>query len=175
VAERFRERGEEVVGWFFNPNIHPEAERARREAVLGEAARASGLELLPAGPDLSFADFLLELARRGGPRCRACYGMRLEEGAREAARQGCAGFSTTLLISPYQDIEAIGEAGRAAGARAGVSFAYVDLRGEYEDGRERARELHLYQQNYCGCTFSALERAERRAKRAIGKALKSAS
>ena len=191
VAEHFRQLGEEPAGWFFNPNIHPEEERRRREATLAKAATAGGIPLLPGGPEMSFDEWLLALARCGGlpadlsavglpkaealvkagRRCPACYQIRLEAAAQEAARLGFDAFSSTLLISPYQNLEAIAEIGRAAGARAGVEFRFADLRGRYTDSRERARELELYQQNYCGCVFSALERAERRAKRALEKAL----
>ncbi len=171
VAEHFRAQGEKVTGWFFNPNIHPEEERLRRESTLAEAAQASKIRLLPPGPELNFTEFLLALARRGGPRCLACYQLRLEAAAQEAARLGFDGFSSTLLISPYQNLDAIAEIGRAAGVQAGVAFHFTDLRECYPNSRERARELDLYQQNYCGCVFSALERAKRRAKRVLSKAL----
>ncbi len=172
VAEHFRAQGEEVAGWFFNPNIHPEEERRRREATLAEAARASGIKLLPADPEPNFLQFLLALARGKSPRCLTCYQLRLEAAAQEAARLGFDRFSSTLLISPYQDLEAIAEIGWAAGARVGIEFHFADLRACYPHSRDRARKLDLYQQNYCGCLFSALERAERRAKRAIDKALR---
>ena len=171
AADHFRGEGEEVVGWFFNPNIHPEEERRRREAVLAEAAEEMELPLLPAGPGMGLDEFLLALAREGGRRCRACYGLRLEATAREAAQGGFDGFSSTLLISPYQEVEAIGKVGQKAGERFGVEFRFADLRGRYGESCERAREFGLYRQNYCGCRFSALERAERRAGRAVAKAL----
>ena len=169
VAEHFRREGEEVVGWFFNPNIHPEEEWVRREEALAQAASRMGLPLLASGPGMGFDEFLLAMARQVGRRCLACYELRLRATAREAAKRGFDGFSTTLLISPYQEVEAIGEIGRKAGAEFGVGFRYADLRGRYGESTERARELGLYRQNYCGCIFSALERAERRARRAIGK------
>ncbi len=60
--------------------------------------------------------------------------------------------------------------GKRAAAAAGVKFVFSDLRNHYHTSADRARELGLYRQNYCGCLFSALERAERRARRMIGKA-----
>ncbi len=115
--------------------------------------------------------FLLRLARGEGRRCLACYRLRLEAAAQEAARRGCEAFSTTLTISPYQDQEAIRAAGEQAAAAAGVGLLYADLREHFHASADRARELGLYRQNYCGCLFSRLERAERRAGRAIRKAL----
>jgi predicted adenine nucleotide alpha hydrolase (AANH) superfamily ATPase len=168
VAEHFRGRGEEVTGWFFNPNIYPEEERRRREETLAEAAAAIDLPLLPSDNALGWPGFVLELARRGGRRCRGCYELRLEAAAKEAAAGGFDAFSSTLLISPYQDVEAIGEAGRVIGERAGVEFRFADLRDRYGESCDRSRELGLYRQNYCGCRFSQLERAERRLRRRKG-------
>jgi len=56
VAEHFRGLGYEVTGWFFNPNVHPRDELARREAAFEEAARALALPALARGlrcPSLS--------------------------------------------------------------------------------------------------------------------------
>jgi len=170
VAEHFRAVGHDVVGWFFNPNIHPEEERRKREVTLGEAAAAAGLPLLPEGQGMRPEEFLWRLARRRGRRCLACYEVRLEATARRGAEQGFDAFASTLVISPYQDLNSIAEIGEEAGEAAGIEFQFVDLRGAYPKSCERARELDLYRQNYCGCMFSALERAERRARRAIDKA-----
>ena len=57
------------------------------------------------------------------------------------------------------------------GARLGVEFVFADLRDRYAESRARARELGLYVQKYCGCVFSALERAEGRARREVARAL----
>jgi len=171
VAQHLQSLGYELTLWFFNPNIHPADELARRQAAMAEAARAAGLPLAAGDRAGSPAEFLLALARNSGRRCRACYRLRFEAAAREAAARGYAAFSTTLTISPYQDLEAIREVGESAAASAGVQFVLADLREHYHTGAERARELGLYRQNYCGCLFSALERAERRAGRVIQKAL----
>jgi predicted adenine nucleotide alpha hydrolase (AANH) superfamily ATPase len=191
VADHFRSLGYEVTAWFFNPNIHPPAELARREAAMRQAA---GAEPHPAFSEsgsacvvspspraergkgvrfparrLTLLDFLLLIARNEGARCRACYRLRLEETARAAGALGYDAFSTTLTISPYQDVGAIQEVGERAARAAGVRFLYADLREHYHGSAQRARELGLYRQNYCGCLFSALERAERRARRAIAR------
>lgn len=125
------------------------------------------LPLLPSGPPMTLADFLQALARHRGPRCHACYQLRLEASAREAAKRGYDGFSSTLLVSPYQDLDALREIGAQAAAQHRVAFRFSDLRAQYGETRARAREMDLYRQNYCGCLLSALERAERRARRRI--------
>jgi predicted adenine nucleotide alpha hydrolase (AANH) superfamily ATPase len=172
AADHFRMQGDAVVGWFYNPNIQPPEEWERRAATMEEAARALGLSMLATGGQVTADEFLAALGRRGRTRCRACYEMRLGATARRAAEQGFEGFSTTLLMSPYQDLSEIARVGREAGVLAGVEFRYEDLRSSYPESCERSRELGLYRQNYCGCIFSAWERAERRARRALEKAAK---
>jgi predicted adenine nucleotide alpha hydrolase (AANH) superfamily ATPase len=171
VVEHFRGGGAQVEGWFHNPNLYPAAERVRRQEGLATAAAATDLPQRAPGPETRARDVLLALARAGGRRCDACYRLRLEAAAEEAVAAGCEGFATTLVISPYQDLAALQRIGEEAGARHGVSFAFVDLRAKFAESRTRARELGLYQQNYCGCLFSLLERAVRRSERAIAKAL----
>lgn len=167
-AERFRSLGTEVTAWFYNPNVHPEAEWERRRETMERVAAAAGLPLLEAeGGWAGLGAFLLALASRGGRRCHACYELRLRTTAAEAARRGFGAFSTTLLISPYQDLAALREVGEAAGRRYGVRFVYADLRQHYPESHARSRAMGLYRQSYCGCLFSALERAERRAQRTI--------
>jgi predicted adenine nucleotide alpha hydrolase (AANH) superfamily ATPase len=148
VVDHWRDRGAAVQAWFHNPNIWPGGERRRREGTFARAAEALGVPVASVKPEGNWRDFLLALARGRGRRCEACYRMRLEAAARHAREAGCEAISTTLLISPYQDIEALRRIGEEVAARA----------------------LELYQQNYCGCLFSRLERAERRAVRAVGKA-----
>jgi len=138
---------------------------------MAQAAGAGGVALVSDSSDEPLAEFLLRLARNRGRRCRACYQLRLERAAQRAAAGGYDVFSTTLTISPYQDLEAIAQIGASAAEAAGVRFLFADLRDDYHTAADRARELALYRQNYCGCVFSALERAERRARRAIAKAL----
>jgi predicted adenine nucleotide alpha hydrolase (AANH) superfamily ATPase len=171
VAERFRAQGHDVTGWFFNPNIHPVEERRRRQETMRQAAEAVGLPLQDGegGSELALREFLLRLALGGGKRCESCYEARLRAAAEEAVRGGFDAFATTLSISPYQDLAAIERIGREAAAAAGTVFLFEDLRSHYPESCDRARELDLYRQKYCGCVFSAFERAERRARRALEK------
>lgn len=170
TADHFRSSNTAVVGWFYNPNVHPVEEHARRAATMAAAANSANLAMLPDGPAMTLADFLLALARVSGPRCSGCYLLRLRATARKAAEQGFDAFSSTLLISPYQDLAAIAEVGKEAAGAAGVEFRFADLRDEYRESCGRARDLALYRQSYCGCLFSALERAARRVRRAVNRA-----
>ena len=40
----------------------------------------------------------------------------------------------------------------------GIKFYYDDFRPLFRDGQNKAREMGLYMQKYCGCVFSEEER-----------------
>ena len=91
-------------------------------------------------------------------RCAYCYRVRMEETARYAAQNGYDSFTTSLLISPYQNHEAICATARAMGEKYGVEFLYRDFRPLFQAGQEFARAHGLYMQKYCGCIFSEEDR-----------------
>ena len=43
----------------------------------------------------------------------------------------------------------------------GIKFLYKDFRPGFIYGQNKARELGLYMQKYCGCVFSEEERYEK--------------
>ena len=53
----------------------------------------------------------------------------------------------------------------AAAAEFGVNFLYRDFRPYFRAGQEKARELGMYIQKYCGCVFSEEERYLKPSKR----------
>jgi predicted adenine nucleotide alpha hydrolase (AANH) superfamily ATPase len=91
-------------------------------------------------------------------RCSYCYRLRLEKTAEKAGEAGCDFFSSTLLISPYQNHDAVRETGEEAAARYGARFLYRDFRPFFREGQKYAREQGFYMQKYCGCVFSEEER-----------------
>ncbi len=148
-----------VTVWWFNPNIRPLKEYISRLSSVLTLVERTGVPLLGRfdyNPAL-FAPAAREGLGEGGG-CGACYSIRLESAAREAARLGFDAFSTSLLISPYQRHLFVRERGEALGARFGVRFLYEDWRPLYRAGRERAAAEGFYLQKYCGCLFSERER-----------------
>ncbi len=152
-----RKTGHEVLGFFFNPNIHPFKEFSRRLDTLREYAGSIELPLTVDGRYL-LEDFLSAVMKADRLRCEICYEMRLHEAARQARLMGCEAFSTTLLVSPYQKHELIRKAGEAAGAAHGVEFLYEDFRPGWQEGVKISRAREMYRQPYCGCIFSEKER-----------------
>ncbi|NPV71587.1 MAG: epoxyqueuosine reductase QueH [Firmicutes bacterium] len=162
-VSHLRRLGRDVTGFFFNPNIHPYREFERRLQALMEFAAGEEFELIVNDSYDLHAYLGLALAAPDKERrCRTCYGIRLDEVAREAALRGFDAFSTTLLVSPYQAHESVREAGTEASRRHGVEFHYEDFRSGWPETVRMAREKGLYRQGYCGCVFSEAERYRRR-------------
>jgi predicted adenine nucleotide alpha hydrolase (AANH) superfamily ATPase len=153
----WRDEGADVVGFFYNPNIHPLLEYRRRLEGVRELSLRVAMPLIT---DLSYdpQKWFDQVAGDVGSRCARCIGLRLERAAQEAVRQDCGAFSTSLAISPWQDHEAIRSSGAEAAARNGVEFLYRDLRSHYPDSRRLSRDWGLYRQKYCGCLVSEWER-----------------
>ncbi len=78
---------------------------------------------------------------------------------------GYDSFSTTLLVSPYQNHEVLKEIGEQLGEKYGIDFVYRDFRIGFREGQARARELGLYMQKYCGCIFSEEDRYSKQIKK----------
>ena len=87
-----------------------------------------------------------------------CYRVRLEQTAKFAKENGYDSFSTTLLVSPYQNHEALKQVGEELAEKYGLEFVYRDFRVGFREGQTKARELGLYMQKYCGCVFSEEDR-----------------
>ena len=156
-VEYLRSEGMDVTGYFFNPNIHPYTEFMKRKETLEKYAAEIGLPVV-FEPGYELEEFLRGAAYRESYRCRACYATRLDRAARTAKAGGYDCFSTTLLVSPYQKHELIGEIGREAGDRHGITFYYADFRPGYREAAARSRKMGMYRQQYCGCIYSEKER-----------------
>jgi predicted adenine nucleotide alpha hydrolase (AANH) superfamily ATPase len=94
-------------------------------------------------------------------RCKSCYLLRLEKTAAKAKELGYDAFSTTLFISPYQDVDQIAATGRELAEKNNVLFYVKDFRPYFRDSINLARDIGLYRQKYCGCIFSRKERKKR--------------
>lgn len=155
--DQLREEGFEPDGFWFNPNIHPFQEYKMRRETLIEYARTIDLKLT-LHDEYGLRPFVRKIYPNLEDRCETCYRWRLEETAREASSLGCGGFSTTLLISPYQRHDLIRKIGEELANQYSVPFYYRDFRPFFRSGQNKARELGLYRQKYCGCVFSEEER-----------------
>ena len=87
-------------------------------------------------------------------RCRMCYAVRMEETAKFAKDNNFDAFTTTLLVSPYQKHELIIELGKIYADKYGLEFYYEDFRPGFRAGQQKAKDLGLYRQKFCGCIVS---------------------
>lgn len=156
--ERLRELAFSVSGYWYNPNIHPFAEHQMRRASLEAYAVQVKLPMLW-HEAYEMPAFLQRVVgkERFRQRCALCYAMRLEQTAHVASEQSYDAFTTTLLISPYQDQAMIRQIGERMGQRYGVSFFFENLRQGWHVRGKLARACDLYQQQYCGCIYSEWE------------------
>lgn len=157
-----------VTVFYYNPNIYPAAEYARRKAEqLDFIERAYGRQVgiidcdyLPAEFDAAASG--LEGCREGAERCAACFALRLSRTAQAASERGFDLFCTTLTVSPHKNASLVNEAGRKAGRAAGVPYLESDFkkRDGYLRSLRLSAEYGLYRQSYCGCRYS-LEASEK--------------
>lgn len=146
-----------VTGYWYNPNIHPFTEYRSRRNCLRDYAASIELPLIERN-DYGLRPFVRAVAEDIDGRCVKCYSMRLYAAAHEAKEGGFDSFTSSLFISPYQNHELLREVAERAAAEYGVTFLYRDFRPLFRAGQERARELGMYIQKYCGCVFSEEER-----------------
>lgn len=152
-----REEGWEVMGFFYNPNIHPYQEYMRRMEAVKEYEQQAGVKVIYQD-EYSLEEFLRGVAFREDKRCHFCFHLRLGATARTAKRGKFDAFTSTLLYSRHQNHQLIHELGNAVGTHQGVKFLYRDFRDGWREGIEASKALGLYRQNYCGCIYSERER-----------------
>lgn len=175
-----REAGHIVMGLWFNPNIHPHQEYELRLDSLKYLAHRWSMDMLyseynpldffkmfnPSTKSLSNGNFenIIDFIPPSPERCKLCYRMRLENTAQEAIKHGFNAFSTTLLISPYQDFESISTMGSQLADKYNVLFYLKDFRPYFREAMAASREFGFYRQKYCGCIYSKEERFKNKIK-----------
>ena len=156
-----RQEGVEVVGYFFNPNIHPYQEFRRRIRALEVVSSKKDLPLIWE-KSYGLRAFLRAVVFRENHRCEICYLLRLKETVKKALEIKAEAFTTTLLYSKYQAHQLIREIAEDLSFRYKIPFLYRDFRLGWEEGQEEAKRLDIYRQPYCGCVFSEQERYDKK-------------
>ena len=162
----------QIVVFYYNPNISPQAEFDLRAA---EQKRL--IAQMPLNEDIcveigsydpeNFYELTKghEMDPEGGERCGICFEMRLRKTAEFARKIGADYFTTTLSISPLKDAQRLNAIGMRLAAEFGLNYLASDFKKK--DGYRRScalsEEYGLYRQDFCGCVFSKNER-ERAAK-----------
>jgi len=147
----------EITAYWYNPNIHPYQEYKSRKESLMTLAASIGMDVI-VDDEYGLRKFVKTVVGDIENRCKECYKMRLVQTAKKAKELGFDAFSTTLLVSPYQQHEVIKEMATRIGEQMGIPFYYVDPREHFREGNREARDMGLYMQKYCGCIFSEEDR-----------------
>ena len=156
--ETLRNENIEPTVYWYNPNIHPYQEYKARRDCLKEYAKLINVNAI-FEEDYGLRAFCKNVISDLDNRCiNYCYKVRLEQTAKYAKENGYDAFSTTLLVSPYQNHEKLKEIGEKYAKEYGIEFVYRDFRVGFREGQAKAREFGLYMQKYCGCVFSEEDR-----------------
>lgn len=149
----------DVIGYFYNPNIHPEEEYQKRLAEEKKYFDKLNIELIEGLYDKERWFGLVKDHERDserGERCWICYRLRLEQAGRFAKDNGYDVFTTTLSLSPHKDFAKIKQIGREIRSQYDIKFLEQDFKKH--DGFKRSLEIskceNFYRQNYCGCIYS---------------------
>ncbi|MFY9074478.1 epoxyqueuosine reductase QueH [Malaciobacter mytili] len=156
---------EELVGYFYDPNIHPYSEYRLRYLDVEYSCKKLGIKLIE-GP-YNLEEWLkkvkgMEHLPEKGDRCTVCYDDRLENSVQKALELGHNKFTTTLLISPKKSQEKLEKIGNELQEKTAVEFIFKDYRagnGTQLQG-EVVKKFSLYRQNYCGCLFGLTAQRE---------------
>ena len=160
---------EKVIGFFYDPNIHPYNEYRLRYLDVEYSCKKLGIELIE-GP-YNLEEWLkkvkgLENEPEKGDRCTVCYDDRLETTVKKAIELGHDKFTTTLLISPKKSQDKLAKIGADLSSKYPCEFIFKD----YKSGQgaqlqgEVVKENSLYRQNYCGCLFGLSAQREQQDK-----------
>ena len=169
--ERIQEEfpNEKLIGYFYDPNIHPYSEYRLRYLDVEYSCKKLGITLIE-GP-YNLEEWLkkvkgMEHLPEKGDRCTVCYDDRLENSVNKAIELGESSFTTTLLISPKKSQEKLEIIGNYLENKTGIKFIFKDYRsgnGAQIQGL-RVKENSLYRQNYCGCLFGLSSQREHQKK-----------
>ena len=159
--EELQAQGYTVHGYYCNPNTFPFAEYERRRHTAAHYAAENNCTFLAEEYRPEEFEETIGSVVCSPHRCLKCWQLRLRATAAYAYANGFPVFTTTLLVSPYQDTMAIKTLAEAAAGEAGVKFYFRDFREGFRQAQQVARHKEMYRQKYCGCRFSLAERGER--------------
>ena len=166
---RLKELTEEpLIGYFYDPNIHPYGEYVLRMHDAKRVCENLGIKFIPGEYD--FQSWLhgargLENEPENGARCGFCFDFRMQKTAELALSLDERKITTTLLMSPKKSHSQLCSSLQHICERYGLEFIAPDFRknGGTNEQFALAKKDTLYHQNYCGCIYAlATQRNEQR-------------
>ncbi len=158
-------RDEKLIGFFYDPNIHPHGEYLLRLQDVKRSCEILNIDLIEG--NYNYEAWLervrgLEDEPEKGKRCSACYDDRLSETVKKAIELNEKKFTTSLLMSPLKSQEKLKKLGDNLYKQTGIEFIFRDYRSG--NGAEKqnlaVKNNLLYRQDYCGCIFALTKQRE---------------
>jgi predicted adenine nucleotide alpha hydrolase (AANH) superfamily ATPase len=151
---RLKDQGFKISGFYYNPNIYPAGEYHRRVKALEVLCKEFSLDIEYSEHRESDFFQAIDTQEALSQRCAICWSLRLQKTACQAKKNGFSAFSTTLLVSPYQNHELLKQLGHQIGRQVGIDFYYEDFRPGFKQAQIDAKLKGIYRQKYCGCKYS---------------------
>lgn len=150
---------ETLIGFFYDPNIHPFSEYSLRLLDVKRSCQKLGISLHVGEYDYEGwieAVRGLEDEPEKGKRCLVCFDNRLEKTALKALELGEKKITTTLLTSPKKSIESLQKSLFEIAQKFDLEMVAPDFRknGGTTEQFALAKKDQLYHQDYCGCLFA---------------------
>lgn len=148
----------QLIGFFYDPNIHPYSEYQLRLLETKRSCEILGIELIEGDYDVqSWLESVrgLEYEPEKGRRCSVCFDKRFDISAQMASKIGADGFTSTLLTSPKKSLASLKKSGDAIARRNNITFLSPDYRkaSGTQEQNIMAKDAKLYRQDYCGCIY----------------------
>lgn len=148
-----------LIGYFYDPNIHPYSEYKLRFMDVQRSCSKLGIQLLEGEYDYEGwikAVRGFESEPEKGKRCTICFDNRLAKTAEKALEIGEDEITTTLLTSPKKSIEQLINNSQEVEKKFGIKVLTPDFRknGGTSEQFMLAKKDMLYHQNYCGCIYA---------------------
>lgn len=165
IIEDISRRIAKPTVFFYNPNIHPEHEYLKRKAEVIRVCNQWNIPMVDLDYDVDSWEKnvgVIGSGKEGGPRCSACFRLRLDRTAEYAEQNGFSAFATSLTMSRRKNVVVINAIGQMIAEQHKIKFIDEVWRkgGRLERGRELTQEYEIYQQQYCGCRYSLAERLD---------------
>ena len=161
-VEVLRKEEIEPTLYWYNPNIHPYTEYKARRDALTQYANIENLDVI-FEDEYGLDNFCKEAVKDLNGRCvNYCYPVRLRKTFEYAKENGYDAVTTTLLYSIYQKHDYIKKLCEDLSKEFNIGFLYKDFRVGFWEGHDKAKDLGLYMQKYCGCIFSEEDRYKKK-------------
>lgn len=165
----------EVVVFFYNPNIHPKKEYEIRKEENKIFCHRIGIQFIDCDYDSDnwYTRMKgMEYDPERGRRCTECFDMRMERTALYAYEHSFHAIATTNSTSRWKDVHQVDESGYRA-VKPYPNLHYWSYNWQSDEMTLRKYQISanekFYKQEYCGCSYSLRDSNEWRKANGIPK------